>query len=269
MLSGLNLVGNIDIDSIQALAASVYEASQVKYKPVGEPLGTFFDDVYPAYLEALTTKADYFLSDIELLALARCTQQNIAIFMHNVQEKNLTYIRSYVANSQLPIVMTSVQNHGGQGVIRTHFERLSLKDESLLYPGKKAAPKRAKTLEDLGFSNRNKEDQDESAALAPVSADTKEMSLARPTKLPAPKSAETCKDLGPSNENREGQRKMQFLQMYLQIGLLLRLATLSWACAWRVHMTRVSTEDRQTTNQTLAVKTQTAIANQRAKKTRR
>ena len=35
ILSGLNLVGNIEIDSIQGLAASVYEASQVIYKPVG------------------------------------------------------------------------------------------------------------------------------------------------------------------------------------------------------------------------------------------
>ena len=50
ILSGLDLVGNIDIDSIQVLAASVHEASQVKYKPVGVPFGTFFDDGVPGLL---------------------------------------------------------------------------------------------------------------------------------------------------------------------------------------------------------------------------
>ena len=95
------------------MAASVHEASQVKYKPVGVPFGTFFDDVYPAYLEALTTKADYYLSDVELLALAHCTEQNVAIFVHNLQQKNLTYVRSYVANPELRVVTTSVRKRGG------------------------------------------------------------------------------------------------------------------------------------------------------------
>ena len=58
----------------------------------GSP-SSFLDDVYPAYLEAMATRVNYFLSDIELLALARCAQQNVVIFVHDVARSVLTYAR--------------------------------------------------------------------------------------------------------------------------------------------------------------------------------
>ena len=74
-----------------------------------------------------------------------------------------------------------------------------------------AAPKRAKTFEDLSLSNRNKEDQGEHAALALVSAGTEEESLAHPKNLPAPKRAKTFEDMGLCNEKKEGQRENEAL----------------------------------------------------------
>ena len=144
------------MEPITAFTASVEEAAKIKYQAVGAPFDTFFDEVYPAYLKAMTTKADYYLSDIELLALARCTGTNVAIFVHNLEQDTLTYVRSYVASPRQSVATTCVQTRGVRGAIRTHFERLSSEEESLARPTNLPAPKRPKTVEELGLCNEKK-----------------------------------------------------------------------------------------------------------------
>ena len=115
-----------DRDPITAFARSVHQATECNYESARVPFPTFFDDVYPAYLEAMAAHVDYFLSDIELLALARCKRQNVAIFVHDQVQGQLIYARSYIEDPALPVVATSLLDNGEQGAVRTHFERLRL-----------------------------------------------------------------------------------------------------------------------------------------------
>ena len=117
--------------------------------------------------------------------------------MHNLGKAKLTYVRSYVANPRLRVVSTSVQNRGGRGAIRTHFERLSSEEESLAHPKELPAPKRAKTFEDLCLSNEHKEGRGEKAAPARLSAGTADRAT---NSL-----GDSMSDLGLSFENTESQ----------------------------------------------------------------
>ena len=116
----------VDLEAITAFSESLKEAEKARYQCKRLPFPTFFKDVYPAYLEAMVTKEDYYLSDIELLALAHCTAQNVAIFVHFLGRHQLTYARSYIAKPELPVIVTCLVDSHGQGAARAHFERLSL-----------------------------------------------------------------------------------------------------------------------------------------------
>ena len=105
------------------LRSAVDNACECTYEPQRFPFESFFDDVYSDYLSVMS-HPHYFLSDIELLALAHCTRQNVVIFVHHVTECKLTYTRSYIADPVLPLVLTSLQYNGAPGAVRSHFERL-------------------------------------------------------------------------------------------------------------------------------------------------
>eukprot|EP00959_Pyramimonas_sp_CCMP1952_P049489 1033950-Pyramimonas_sp.AAC.1 len=94
-------------------AESVDEARECNCQSAGLP-ANFFNAVFPAYLEAMTTCADYYFSDIELLALARCKRQNVVIFVHCSATRELTCARSRVGDPSLPVVATSLRDDGGQ-----------------------------------------------------------------------------------------------------------------------------------------------------------
>ena len=115
----------VDLEAITAFSESLKEAEKARYQCKRLPFPTFFKDVYPAYLEAMVTTEDYYLSDIELLALAHCTAQNVAIFVHSLERHQLTYARSYIGKPELPVIATCLLDSHGQGAVRTHFERLS------------------------------------------------------------------------------------------------------------------------------------------------
>jgi len=82
--------------------------------------------VFPAYLEAMVSREDFYLSDLELLALARCTHQNLVIFIHHVESMSLTYVRSFVSDAASPVRAVSVRECGESSAVRSHFERLDL-----------------------------------------------------------------------------------------------------------------------------------------------
>ena len=67
---------------------------------------------------------NYYLSDVELLALCKCTSTNVVIFKQNVVDNSLVYLRSALDGEAAP-VLTSIQV-GVQGRVRSHFERVVL-----------------------------------------------------------------------------------------------------------------------------------------------
>ena len=97
---GLAFDGNVDPAPIVSFAESVNKAKDCNYQSSRLPFADFFG-VYPAYIAAMSTCNDYYLSDIELLALAQCTGKNVATFVHSLGQHNLKYTRSHVANPEL------------------------------------------------------------------------------------------------------------------------------------------------------------------------
>jgi hypothetical protein len=68
-------------ERIYAFTAVMVETYRVCPSANAEPFPDFFDRAYGAYLAAMT-RADYFLSDLELLALSHCARMNVVIFRH-------------------------------------------------------------------------------------------------------------------------------------------------------------------------------------------
>ena len=103
------------------LLTSVQMANMPK---MAEPVPNFFSLAFPAYVAAMMDNS-YYLSDIELLALCKCTGTNVVIFKHNVLDGSLVYLRSHIMSDALQ-VLTSIQVNPQQPTVRTHFERLAL-----------------------------------------------------------------------------------------------------------------------------------------------
>ena len=70
-----------EIERISAFTDAMLEAYKARPSANEEPFPNFFDHAYAAYLAAIT-RADYFLSDIELLALSHVERTSIVIFRH-------------------------------------------------------------------------------------------------------------------------------------------------------------------------------------------
>ena len=88
------------------------------------PFPNFLSLVYPAYLRAITTDDNYFLSDLELLLLARCARTNVVIFKYDTTDSELEYHRSCIVDESQPCILTAVRTRRGQATVRSHFERL-------------------------------------------------------------------------------------------------------------------------------------------------
>ena len=137
----------VDLEPITKLVGFVEEAKSLNYESAGLPFKPFFRDVYPAYLKAIGTCKDYYISEIELLALARCTQQNVVIFTRCMEEGKLTYARSFIGDSARPVIMTALQKYVTAKSGRSHFERLRvIRPEPLPRQEEENSAKRAKTI---------------------------------------------------------------------------------------------------------------------------
>ena len=90
VVGGLDFYGQTSFAPIQAFAESVANAGVCNYQSAMLPFATFFDDVRPAYSVAKTTRVNYCLSDIKLLALAWCARQNVVIFVREVARGAMT-----------------------------------------------------------------------------------------------------------------------------------------------------------------------------------
>ena len=186
VVGGLPFDGGVDLELITAFAKAVDRARECKYDSARRPFANLFNDVYPAYLEAMTTRGDYYLSDIELLALARCTGQNVALFVHSLPQRKLIYTRSYVGGPALPVVATSLLDRGEQGAVRTHFQRLRVcspgqlpgQERSSSAAGQRAAEENYRAAE----ANKRSAWQDDGSAPAKRARTDAEVSHERPGK---------------------------------------------------------------------------------------
>ena len=131
--------GDTNIEAIFKLSESVTDAmnSYCETKPF--PIDDFFGVLYPAYLAALAAPASsYFLSDLELIALAKCTRTNVAVFKHIVATGELVYQRGHVTDAAGPMILTAVQVHADANEVRSHFERF----QTVLLPPPQPHPDR-------------------------------------------------------------------------------------------------------------------------------
>ena len=123
-----DLVGGMELgeetECIFKFGQSLNEAQDSRFIRSSEPFPHFFQQIYPSYLDALCSST-YYLSDVELLALCRCTQTNIAIFQHDTVSGSLTYLRGAVVDDAAPLMITSIQANPDQVSVRTHFEKLT------------------------------------------------------------------------------------------------------------------------------------------------
>ena len=89
-----------------------------------QPFPDFFERIYPCYLSAIVSQEDYYLSDLELIALCKCTNTNSVVFKHDIVNASLEYLRSHIADRSAPLVLTSIRVHPEHGAVRSHFERV-------------------------------------------------------------------------------------------------------------------------------------------------
>ena len=96
------------------------QAQRTHFVPRREPFPDFFQLAYPSYLDALCV-ANYFLSDVELLALSKCAATSVVIFKHDMASGSLTYLRSTITDASAPLMLTSIQVSPDLASVRTHF----------------------------------------------------------------------------------------------------------------------------------------------------
>ena len=90
-----------------------------------EPFERFFDDVFPSYVDSMM-QSNYYLSDIELVAMCRCVGTNLAIFQHFMDTGKLMYINGCFVNAEAPLHLPSIQVNPNCDEVRSHYERLSI-----------------------------------------------------------------------------------------------------------------------------------------------
>ena len=127
------------------------------------PFPNFLSLVYPAYLRAITTDEDYFLSDLELLLLARCARTNVVIFKYDTTDSELEYHRSCIVDESQPCILTAVRTRRGQATVRSHFERL----QQVTRPGDTAFRQPQVTL-GAGASSSTETDPPSSCVFDPI-----------------------------------------------------------------------------------------------------
>ena len=76
----------------------------------------------------------YFLSEMELAALCRCTRTNVVIFKRALATGTLEYCQHRISDPAAPVVYTSVEDSGGGGATRSHFERVTILGEPVARP---------------------------------------------------------------------------------------------------------------------------------------
>ena len=107
----------------------IIQDAQKSACPVPEyPFPDFFDQVYPAYLCAMTSVSHYFLSDVELISLAHCTRTNVAIFKEDPELGKFRLLRFHIEHDDTDVILTCIQAGRGTGEVRTHFERFEMKE---------------------------------------------------------------------------------------------------------------------------------------------
>ena len=119
-----------DAEHVFAFAQAVHEAADeaqnVEMIDRQEPFHNFFERVYPSYLDAISKAHNYFLSDLELLALCRCAKVNVVVFKHDLGDHTFSYLRHCIVNAAEPLLMTSIRVDPNAASVRSHFEKLTL-----------------------------------------------------------------------------------------------------------------------------------------------
>ena len=123
-----DIIGNMewsaDADPIFKFGELLTTVQMANLPKAAEPIPNFFSLVFPVYVAAMMDDK-YYLSDIELLALCKCTDTNVVIFKHNVLDGSLVCLRSHIISADLP-VLTSIQVNPYQSNVRSHFEQLRM-----------------------------------------------------------------------------------------------------------------------------------------------
>ena len=83
------------------------------------------------------TQSNYYLSDVELVAMCRCDGRNVAIFQHFLGSGTLLYTNGCILNPAEPMYLTFIQIDPHSDEIRSHFERLSIANDA---PGDSVPP---------------------------------------------------------------------------------------------------------------------------------
>ena len=114
-----------DAEHVFAFAQAVHEAADeaqnVEMIDRQEPFHNFFERVYPSYLDAISKAHNYFLSDLELLALCRCAKVNVVVFKHDLGDHTFSYLRHCIVNAAEPLLMTSIRVDPNAASVRSHF----------------------------------------------------------------------------------------------------------------------------------------------------
>jgi len=117
-----------DIEIVAELSKALRDAHGKAKKPreIEGIVPDVFTMAYPAYLEAMSKDPNYYLSDVELVALCRCDKRNIAVFQQSVPAGHLCFLRAAIVDENEPVTLTSLCSGGGPNRLRTHFEAVQV-----------------------------------------------------------------------------------------------------------------------------------------------
>ena len=133
----VDIVGAMDDipEEIFTFAELLHGAQHEEIVVRHEPFDNFFEAVYPSYLDAIcAAEPQYWLSDVELIALCRCARVNVVIFKHDTVHSTMSYLRHCIMDNTKPLLLSSILVDPRAAHIRTHFEKLSLTPERPLPP---------------------------------------------------------------------------------------------------------------------------------------
>ena len=119
------------LELIENFLAKLRDASQAVYQEPSEPFENFFAEIYPSYLNVISSpETPYYLSDIELLAMARIHRMNVALSKFLVDEDALQYHDHTMSASDAPFLWITIQVHGDY---LGYFWRVVLKTDPRFY----------------------------------------------------------------------------------------------------------------------------------------
>jgi len=123
------------------------------------PFEFFLRRTFPCVQRAIIQNQDYYLSDLELLLLCRCSERNVAIIKHDHAARTLKYHNSCLPDDTAPITFVSIRVREGASKARSHFERLK-KEERVGLPAAASSSLERSSEVDAGHDS----DQDDRAA---------------------------------------------------------------------------------------------------------